>query len=204
MPTQKTAVPLAASQVKQAAAVMSRAFFEDPFFTFVFPRSERCRRILPWIFERTLSHGLRRGRVLTTSTLEGVALWLGPHKTNLGAWEALLSGLFLMPILLGWRELQNSLRLNRLAAQLHKQTVAGRHWYLVSLGVEPSLQGRGVAGVLLQPVLALADWEALPCYLETNNETNLPFYEHYGFAVAGHVQSRSGDPRTWAMLRKPD
>jgi GNAT superfamily N-acetyltransferase len=203
MLTQKVAIHLVASQVRPAAAVMARAFFDDPFFTFVLPKPDRRRRLLPWIFEKTISYGLRSGKVFTTPALEGVALWLGPDKTSLGGMDTLLTGLFLLPIKLRWRELGRSLRLARSAGQLHTQTVSGRHWYLVDLGVEPDLQGQGVAGALLQPVLALADRQALPCYLETNNPGNLPFYEHYGFMVAGHVQARQGDPQTWAMRRDP-
>jgi ribosomal protein S18 acetylase RimI-like enzyme len=199
----KVAIPLASSQVRPAATVMARAFFDDPFFTSVFPNPDRRSSILPWIFEKTIAYGLRSGLVLTTPALEGVAMWLGPDKTSLTGMEAVLSGLFLLPIKLSWRESKNSLRLNRSAERLHAQAVTGRHWYLVDLGVEPALQGQGVAGALLQPILALADKQALPCYLETNNVSNLPFYEHYAFTVAGHVQAWQNDPHTWAMRREP-
>ncbi len=203
MLTPKVGIPLVSSQVKPAAAVMARAFFDDPFFTYVLSQPDRRRRLLPWIFEKTISYGLRSGRVITTSALEGIALWLGPDKTSLAWMDTLLTGLFLFPIKLSWRELGRSLRLARSAGQLHSQTITGRHWYLVDLGVEPAHQGQGVAGALLQPVLALADRQALACYLETNNESNLPFYQHYGFTLAGHVQSRQNDPHTWAMRREP-
>lgn len=203
MLTQKVGIPLVSSQVKQAAAVLARAFFDDPFFTFVLSQPDRRRRLLPWIFEKTISYGLRSGLVFTTPGLEGVAMWLGPNKTSLTWKDTLLTGLFLLPIKLSWREFKNSLRLARSAGQLHSQTISGLHWYLVDLGVEPALQGRGVAGALLQPVLVLADREALACYLETNNESNLPFYEHYGFTLAGHVQARQNDPHTWSMRREP-
>jgi ribosomal protein S18 acetylase RimI-like enzyme len=203
MLTQKVAISLVSSQVRPAAAVMARAFFDDPFFTFVFPNLDRRRSILPWIFEKTIAYGLHSGLVLTTPALEGVAMWLGPDKTSLTGMEALLSGLFLLPIKLSFRELKNSLRLNRSAERLHTQAVTGRHWYLVDLGVEPALQGQGVAGALLQPVLASADRESLPCYLETNNAANLPFYEHYGFTVAGLAQAWQNGPHTWAMCREP-
>jgi GNAT superfamily N-acetyltransferase len=203
MLTRQMGIPLVSSQVRPAAALMARAFFEDPFFTFVIPQPARRAHLMPWFFERTLSHGLRSGKILTTPALEGVAMWLGPEKTSLGGMDTLLSGLFLLPIKLNWREFNNSLRLNRAANRLHAQAVTGRHWYLVVLGVEPALQGQGVGAALLQPVLDSADREALPCYLETNNASNLPFYEHYGFTLAGHIQARQNDPHTWAMRREP-
>ncbi len=49
--------------------------------------------------------------------------------------------------------------------------------------MKPARQGFGIGGMLIQPVLALADIDRLPCYLETMNEKNVLFYEKYGFKV---------------------
>ena len=89
------------------------------------------------------------------------------------------------------------------AKTLHKKSAAGRHWYLLGLGVEPSLQSRGVGGALLQPVLASADREKLVCYLQTNNEHNIPFYAHYGFKLAGQEKATLIGPWTWGLRREP-
>ena len=203
MPAQNTGVPLLPAQVKPAAVVMARAFMQDPFFTFVFPKAARRARILPWIFEKNLRYGQRYGKVFTSASLEGISLWLGPEKPGLEWMGTLLSGLVLLPLKLSWPELQKSLRLSKFAGQLHQKSISGRHWYLVGLGVEPSRQGRGVAGALMQPVLALADQEKVACYLDTNNELNIPFYERVGFCVAGKGQASQAGPRTWGMLRQP-
>jgi ribosomal protein S18 acetylase RimI-like enzyme len=182
---------------------MARAFHEDPFFTFVLPDTVRRERVLPWLFGKTISYGLRYGSVYTTPTLEGIALWLGPEKPTLTRLGTLLTGLCLLPLKLGWQELKKSLRLSGTSDELHKKSVTGRHWYLLGLGVEPSGQGRGVGGALLQPVLALADRERLVCYLDTNNPMNLPFYERFGFAVTGHAHETQCGPGTWCMRRQP-
>jgi ribosomal protein S18 acetylase RimI-like enzyme len=204
MLTRKIGIPLFSSQIKKAAAVMARAFHNDPFFTFVLPEPVRRRRILPWLFERTISYGQRYGKVYTTASLEGIALWLGPEKPTLAWMGTLLTGLFLMPLKLSWRELNLSIRLAKIADQLHKRSVIGRHWYLLGLGVEPSLQGQGVGGTLLQPVLASADRERLVCYLDTNNALNIPFYERAGFIVAGQARYSQASPGTWCMRREPE
>jgi ribosomal protein S18 acetylase RimI-like enzyme len=201
---QKIGIPLAAVQVRPAAELMARAFHEDPFFRFVLPDESRRRRILPWLFERTIVYGLRYGRVLTTPSLEGVALWLGPEKPTLTWIGTLLTGLFLLPLKLTSPELGRSLRLAGIAERLHKQSASGRHWYLLELGVDPSWQGHGLGGALLQPVLASADREKLVCYLDTNNEQNIPFYERYGFALASQGgQASPLVPPTWALRREP-
>jgi len=203
MPARRSALPLTLSQIKPAAAVLARAFFQDPFFTFVIPDGSRRVKILPWLFERMLSYGLRYSRVLGTPSLEGVAIWLGPENPSLRLPGALWSGLFLLPFKLGSQGLLRSLRLEACAGRLHKTCVTGRHWYLVALGVEPTLQGQGLGAALLGPILAQADREALVCYLETNNQKNLSFYQRNGFTVVGHAQAIPGGPYTWGMLRKP-
>lgn len=53
------------------------------------------------------------------------------------------------------------------------------------------------------PVLARADREGMPCYLETETEGNVAFYRKRGFQVvsAGLVPGQS--LRIWTMLRAP-
>jgi ribosomal protein S18 acetylase RimI-like enzyme len=77
------------------------------------------------------------------------------------------------------------------------------HWYLWGLGVEPSRQGQGIGGMLIQPVLARADASGLPCYLETMNEKNVPFYEKHGFKIVSDAEVPRHGLRVWAMLREP-
>lgn len=201
--SEQKGIPLASSQIKLAAKLMARAFIDDPFFIFVIPNTSRRSRSLPWIFEKNIRYGHHYGKVYTTASLEGIALWLGPDKPGLEWLGIMLTGMFLLPFQLGLGELERSLRLARSADGLHKQSVTGRHWYLLGLGVEPASQGMGVAGTLLQPILLQADRDGLPCYLDTNNEKNLAFYERYGFSVEGRAHASQNAPPTWGMLRKP-
>jgi len=199
----KTAILLPSSQIPQAAGVLARAFYDDPFFTFALPDDARRRQVLPWFYEKFLHYGLRCGRVYTTASLEGVAIWLGPHKPYLAFPGTLQSGLWQFPFKLRWPELRRSLLLSNYAGRLHAAALTGSHWYLSELGVEPHLQGQGVASALLQPVLELAYRQTLCCYLETNNVKNLSFYRWHGFAVVSQGEATPVAPRTWAMLRRP-
>ena len=87
--------------------------------------------------------------------------------------------------------------------KVHKRAVPGLHWYLWGLGVEPSEQGKGIGGALMEPVLRQAGAEGLPCYLETQNERNLPFYERHGFEVVSDGEVPKHGLRVWAMVRDP-
>jgi GNAT superfamily N-acetyltransferase len=74
---------------------------------------------------------------------------------------------------------------------------------LYSLGVTPTRQGHGIGSALLQPLLARADTEALPCYLETGVARHVGFYERQGFQVVAEGGLPRGGPCLWAMLRTP-
>lgn len=203
MPPQKIAIPLASNQIKHTATVMARAFYNDPFFTFSLPDAAKRGHVLPWLFERSIRYGHFYGMVYTTPSLEGIALWLGPKKPSL-AWMGILrTGLFLLPLKLRRQELERCMRLSNYADRLHKKLVPGPHWYLYGLGVEPSLQGQGVGHALLEPVLAQADRDGLACYLDTNNEKNVPFYERNGFTIISQGQAIPNGPQTWGMRRNP-
>ncbi len=73
------------------------------------------------------------------------------------------------------------------------------HWYLSSLGVVPEARGRGLGSALLGEFLALADAEGTSCYLETDREVNLPFYEAAGFRTL--KESRVVGVSIWHMRR---
>ena len=79
----------------------------------------------------------------------------------------------------------------------------GPHWYLWGLGVEPSEQGKGIGGALMLPILARAEAEGVPCYLETQNEANVPFYRKHGFEVVSDGEVPKRGLRVWAMVRAP-
>ena len=75
------------------------------------------------------------------------------------------------------------------------------HWYLGTLGVEPSLQGRGVGTALAGHWLARVDLDRAPAYLETDRAENLPFYARLGFRPVAAFQVLGAD--VTAMERAP-
>jgi len=84
---------------------------------------------------------------------------------------------------------------------LIRRDVPTPHWYLSILGVDPDHQGKGLGGALLQPALAKADQEGLPCYLETLEEKNLAFYGRHGFEVLVDDREPHSGLKFWTMIR---
>jgi ribosomal protein S18 acetylase RimI-like enzyme len=86
---------------------------------------------------------------------------------------------------------------------LHKANAPARHWYLQWLGVDPPRQGQGIGSALMQPVLARADADSLPCYLETANARTVFLYQRHGFEVVVEGDLPKGAPHFWTMMRAP-
>ena len=188
-----------ADDVEPLAAVLGRAFTDDPLNRHLVPDDARRAKALPAEFADQLRHVfLPRGVVLTTSDRAGAALWLGPgtQRLSLGEQLRLLPG---MVRLVGVRRLRAAMRS---LAEIDRRVPVEPHWHLSVLGVAPERRGRGIGSALLAPMLERCDRELLPAYLETANAANLPLYERHGFAVRDRVELRDG-LRLWTMLRIP-
>ena len=86
---------------------------------------------------------------------------------------------------------------------IHGRLAVGRHWYIMSLGINPSKLGNAIAADLVRPLLSRADADGVPCYLEVFRQTDLPFYERLGFRIEGAGRIPGGRGDFWAMLRLP-
>ena len=76
-------------------------------------------------------------------------------------------------------------------------------WYLYNLSVSRKAQGKGIASRLLRPMLEFCDNENMVCYLETNKESNVTLYQHYGFQLAEQKLVPKSNVMHYAMTRKP-
>jgi hypothetical protein len=61
----------------------------------------------------------------------------------------------------------------------------------------------GYGGALMAPMLERCDEQGLPCYLETQRESNVPYYRQFGFELREHIHVDGGGPPMWLMWRIP-
>jgi ribosomal protein S18 acetylase RimI-like enzyme len=197
----KRVVPLEARQLGQACEVMGRAFREDQLLKYLVPDDAKRARLAPSFVGKVVRYCSSYGEVHTTPMLEGVACWLSPGGSAPTFFRMLRTGLLTEPLKFGWAGFRRFMDMVSYTEKVHKRAVQGPHWYLWGLGVEPSEQSRGIGGTLMQPILARADGDGLPCYLETQNERTLPFYERHGFEVVSDGEVPKRGLRVWAMVR---
>lgn len=196
-------IPLVAYQHKQASEVMGKAFLNDPMWKYLVPDEARRALVVLLSMNILVRYSLLYGEIYTTPTLDGVACWLPPGESTPTFSRLVRIGIHSAPLQLGWTGFHRYTAVENYCGEVHKRTVSGMHWYLWELGVEPSCQGQGIGGMLIQPVIARADASSLPCYLETMNERNVPFYEKHGFKVVSDAEVPRHGLCVWAMLREP-
>lgn len=112
-----TIIQLREGEVEPLADVLARAFHHEPNFTHMLPDEKRRSKVLPWFFTAAIRAGLRYGKVHTTETTDGGAVWLGPGE-RLTLWPMLRTGLLALPIKFGWEGSRHSLALNEQLDQM--------------------------------------------------------------------------------------
>ena len=65
------------------------------------------------------------------------------------------------------------------------------------------MRKKGIAGRLLRPMLQFCDRENIVSYLETNKESNVSLYEHFGFELSKKEFIPKTSVMHYAMVRNP-
>lgn len=202
--TDNEIIRLQAQQIQAASEVLAKAFENDPLFGYIFPKDDQTRMgKMKQLFIASLRYSQPFDSIYTTDTLKGVAIWIPPGKYPISLWRTIQLALTL-PFKLGWGAMGRGMQLFNKIEECHQECMPEPHWYLAVLGVNPVYQNQGVGGRLLEPILKQADRENLPCYLETDGEKNVSFYQKRGFEVVKTFELSGSNLRLWAMRREPD
>src|SRR5437868_5964061 len=174
------------ADVAAMAAVLGRAFDEDPVWQWVLPDGASRVRRLTGLFGIAMRHvhmphgaSEAGGR---DATVEAAALWDPPGRWHISRGRQVR---LLVPLLgvLG-RRTPDALRALGSIENHHPREP---HWYLSMLGTDPLAQGNGLGSALLRSRLDRCDIAGVPAYLESSKERNVPYYERFGFRVTGEV-----------------
>lgn len=184
-----------------ATLTLTKAFHTDPMFEWIFPDPAERTRALGHLNRVPLRYGLRRGHVTQSDAAKAVAIWTLPGRplTPVGMVRA---GMLAIPFRVGFRSFRRFMGAMGVMDEIHRRRVTEPHWYLMIVGVDTELQGQGRGAALVKEGLNRADRQKFPCYLETSECRNLPFYERLGFRVVQSARLGAGGPEAWAMLRQ--
>jgi GNAT superfamily N-acetyltransferase len=185
------------AEVDRIAAMLARAFDDDPVMRFMIAPRRRelyTRRFFAWQLRRLLSGE----QVHVAGDALGAAIWALPHNWRESPGEGLRLAVSMFPAIA-----THLPRVGASIAMLERKHPREPHMYLGVLGTEPSAQGRGVGSAAISAGLAFADAEGLPAYLESSKERNLDFYARFGFRVLEELPLPGGGPPIWPMWREP-
>jgi ribosomal protein S18 acetylase RimI-like enzyme len=194
-------------QDQEAAAMLGRAFVDDPAICAIVgdgPPSDRIRR-MTGLFGVILGTHRRDGQpvvgVIKDGRIAGAAI-IEQVTRPAGAITAAISGLPFGPALLravGPRGLGRALTV---LDEVTRNRPPEPHIYLYVLGVEPEMQGRHYGVALLD---YLRDQAALRpdligVYLETAKPANVAYYTSAGYETVGEIAPLG--VRLWRMLQR--
>jgi GNAT superfamily N-acetyltransferase len=198
------AVLLQESQIDAAAQAMGRAFFDDPLQKYFLPDEQQRRDLGPPFFAAMIRDGLRFGQVYTTGASDGAAVWFTAEGREMDDERFVASGLADAAAAVGDEAFGRFAGVMEFLEPFHKRDAPSAHWYLAVIGVDPAMQGRGIGKSLIEPIVKKADGAGLPCYLETAQPKNVPFYQHLGFDVIVDTIDPVSGLQLWTFLRPPN
>ena len=191
------------AQIGQAAAILGRAFQNDPLMVYTIPDPAERARMLPEFYARMLRFGILAGEVYTTApAMEAVALWL-PPGVQWTRERVQAAGLHELSSVIGADAIARFRDVVGHEAQARERDMTEPYWYLLLLGVEPALQGRGLGGELIAPMIQRAHREGVPCYVETEQPRNVAFYRRHGFELIIDGQSAGSTGVRFWTFRQP-
>lgn len=188
---------------KAAADCLAWAFMDDPLWDALLPDPRVRQRQLTGMFRATVLRAVSGGLPLATPEVTAVAIWQPPHRSALTS--MLGSGFAEERWLLGLPapERHRVTAVFRRLSERRDALMPSPFWYLEAIGVQPPHQGRGLGGALIRDGLTRADEAGLPAYLETEAESRVPLYAHFGFRVLQEVHAPEVGVPMWLMRREP-
>ena len=193
---------LTKTQIKQASHIVSEAFFNDPLMIFLFPRVRERKNKLSLMMELLIRIGMKYGVVnVTSSNLEGVAVWFPSNKAKVTPIMGLLNGGFTYFFKIGSKIVKKQNKFYKFTYSKHKELLPSFHWYLSIIAINPLYQGKGYSKILFNSMFEQIDNQKLPCFLDTNNNNNIPIYKRFGFKIIEEYKIPNSSLINWAMVR---
>ena len=135
--------------------------------------------------------------------INGFAAWLPFGFTGSKTLPFLMNGGLSLIFRSGLGIIGRLLTYETYAMNLKKDFTDHYDWYLYNLSVKKDAQGKGIAGKLMRPMLQFCDDERMVAYLETNKESNVGLYRHYGFDLMKEELIPKTPVMHYAMVRTP-
>ena len=165
------------TDLERGVEVLVRAFHEDPLTHYFFPPCDNWGNLVSKYFAFRLRFGIKYGEVYASSSeIEGLAAWFAPGKSDMTNFRMMRVGGMAFSREMGPDILERLNMIGEYTSRMRKQHVTEPPWHLFPIAVEPEYRGTACPRPLMRSMLDRITGEGLPCYLETQKETNLSLY----------------------------
>jgi ribosomal protein S18 acetylase RimI-like enzyme len=185
-----------------ASEILKQAFYTDPLLNFIYGDTINAPGKLDWFFRVTFRLAALYGDCFSTVEKDGVLMMLPPDQTKMTLSKMVQSGFLAAPFKMGWASFSRMMTFMDFAEKEHKAATSIDHYYIMTVGVLPERQGMGIGKKLMTKALKIVDANNMPCYLETQNKSNVPIYQKFGFEVVSTKEIPTGGLHNWGMLRQ--
>ena len=189
----------APAELAGVTTALADAFFDDRIFRWITPDDEQRRTAVDEFFPLAVEAFAPHGAVYGAADGAGAALWLPPGRELLPEDQAEEFGRRAVEAAGGPDDAARMAALLELLEAHHPHEPC---WYLNFLAVRPDHQGRGIGAALLTAVLAAADRDGVPAYLEATSPDNQRLYGRHGFRTVRELVV-ADSPALYAMWREP-
>lgn len=196
---------LTKADIKPAAATLAAAFMNYPVSVYFTPDEVKRKKRQPGTSRHILKNSITTGEVYVTSPrMEGIAVWLLTDRSNPAPKRRTSLRMWLEKRFGDKETAKRQKAFFEYSDGIRKRVLPAKYWYLQMLGVAPPYQGQGYSSRLVKPMLARAEREGLPVFLETQLKKNVTLYQHFGFKVVEEGNIPGSSVYSWAMVREPN
>ena len=132
--------------------------------------------------------------------LNGFVILLPPGYTGIKTLSFIWNGGFKIIYNAGITAFKKMVDFESFAMDLKKKYTNHEDWYVYNLCVDKKAQGKKIASKLMKPIINYFITNKKICYLETNADSNVPIYEHFGFKVLEKTMVPNSNAPHYAML----
>ncbi|TFG79964.1 MAG: N-acetyltransferase [Spirochaetales bacterium] len=191
-------------EIDKLSGILTESMSLDPMCLYTFGDVEQHHRYCRGFWKASLEYAFRFGTVLATEDGSGCLSLVHPGHSDFTFAELLATG-FGVPLSIlrfPYRQMRIALDVFPRLATLQHEILPDPHWYVLTLGVIPEEQGKGIGKGLLDRMLRIVEAAKNPVYLETETEKNVALYKKYGFEVARKIVFEKYGLDYYLMVRK--
>lgn len=189
MPTEKEITEFNATvltnkkDLDKAFNTIALAFDNYPMYNYVFGNDSKLDSIKQVYKSSVTTNEFKCVGIILDGECQAVAIFAKPNFKGVSTLPFLFKGGFKLVLKHSLGMASRLINYEKYAVKIQSKYSDDNCWYLYTLTVHPDYQHKGLASKIMQPMLEFFDSTGQSCYLETNDDSNVPFYEHLGFRL---------------------